>query len=255
MSRISTTYDNTIIYKICCKNTEITEEYIGHTKNIIRRRWEHKSHCNNEKSKQFNLKLYQCIRENGGWNNWVMIQIEAYPCKDVNEARARERYHIELLKPALNCDIPNRTTKEYREDKKEELVIKSKEYREDNAEQIAIKKKEYAEQNKEKISIKKKKYYEEHKDIILEKIKEYAKQNADIIAVRNKKWREDNAEIIAIKKNEYRADNKDILNEKAKERIRCECCNCDVPRRHISTHNKTKKHQEHVNKITPIIVE
>ena len=37
------------------------------------------------------------IRENEGWNNWSMIEIEKYPCNDKNEACARERYWYELL--------------------------------------------------------------------------------------------------------------------------------------------------------------
>jgi hypothetical protein len=26
--------------------------------------------------------VYSTIRENGGWNNWSMVEIEKYPCKD-----------------------------------------------------------------------------------------------------------------------------------------------------------------------------
>lgn len=109
-------YQKTVIYKIYCKDANITEFYIGHTTNFISRRDTHKSSCNNEKSKKYNMKLYIYIRNNGGWDNWDMIEIEKYQCNDINEAKNRERYYIELLKSSLNYKIPNRTAKEYRID-------------------------------------------------------------------------------------------------------------------------------------------
>ena len=46
------------------------------------------------------------IRENEGWNNWSMIEIEKYPCNDKNEACARERYWYELLNANMNTYCP-----------------------------------------------------------------------------------------------------------------------------------------------------
>jgi hypothetical protein len=235
-------FSKTNIYKICCNDANITDIYIGHTTDLRRRRYEHKSKCHNENNKEYNLKIYQIIRKNGGWINWTLIQIECFVCENVNEARARERYWIEELKPSLNCDIPNRSKKEYQEDNKEVLAEKNKEYREQNKEVIAKKKKEYCENNKEKIVEKSKKYYEENKDKILERVKNYTEINKEIIAERSKQYRDNNKEELAKKKKEYREQNKEIISKKATERIRCEICNCDVPRRHISTHNKTLKH-------------
>ena len=40
-------YDKTIIYRIVCKNTLITDCYIGHTTNFTKRICEHKSRFNN----------------------------------------------------------------------------------------------------------------------------------------------------------------------------------------------------------------
>ena len=37
-----------------------------------------------------------------------MIEIEKYPCKDANEARAKEREWFERLNSNLNTKIPNR---------------------------------------------------------------------------------------------------------------------------------------------------
>lgn len=248
MPRVAIDFSKTIIYKIVCKDDNIPDIYIGYTTEFTRRKYEHKCRCKNNGNEKNNLPLYKFIRENGDWSNWDMIQIEQYPCNNVNEARARERYHIETLKPSLNRDIPNRNKKEYYEDNKEVIAEKKKEYRESNKEVIAEKKKEYAKKNKEVLAEKSKQYYQEHKEDILKKVKQYNDENKEIRKDYHKQYREDNKEVIAEKKKEYRENNKEIINKKATERIRCECCNCDVPRRHISTHNKSLKHIEALNK-------
>ena len=40
-------YSKTIIYKIVCNDLNITDLYIGHTTNFIKRKATHKSNCNN----------------------------------------------------------------------------------------------------------------------------------------------------------------------------------------------------------------
>ncbi len=91
-------YSNTIIYKIYCKNDAIADTYVGHTTNFIKRKYQHKIFCNSSK----NLKIYDIIRQNGGWENWNMVEIAKYNCKDSTEARIREQEHHDLLKPSLN---------------------------------------------------------------------------------------------------------------------------------------------------------
>ena len=119
-------YNNTLIYRIVCKDLTITDCYVGHTTNMIKRRQQHKADCKN-----INLKLYKFIRENGDWNNWEMIKIEDYPCKDRNEATKRERYWKEYYNATLNTNIPSRTKKEYCFDNKDEVkerVVKFQQY-------------------------------------------------------------------------------------------------------------------------------
>ena len=96
-------YSNTIIYKIYCKDECITDIYVGHTTNFIQRKSGHKAACNNEKN---DLKIYKIIRENGGWNNWNMIEIAKYNCKDSTEARIKENEHFNQLKSTLNSCPP-----------------------------------------------------------------------------------------------------------------------------------------------------
>jgi hypothetical protein len=212
MPKTPINFSNTVIYNICCKDVTITDIYVGHTTDIISRRHSHKNCCNNDKGKKYNLKQYQFIRNNGGWNNWDLIEIEQYPCENVNEARARERYWIEELKPSLNSYIPNRTASEYYKDEKE------------------------------KVATKQKIYYEENKQEILEYQKQYAAENKEKVAEYRKQYAAKNKEEIARKTKIYRKEHKDEINTRGKEKIRCDICDCDVPRRHISVHNKTLKH-------------
>jgi hypothetical protein len=67
---------NIVIYKIICNNSDITNIYIGRTSNFKRRKNVHKSRCNDENNKCYNLKIYRIIREHGGFDNWSMIIID-----------------------------------------------------------------------------------------------------------------------------------------------------------------------------------
>jgi len=219
-------YSKAIVYKLCCKDTNITDIYIGSTCNFSRRKNCHKSFCNNEKGKNFNFKVYQFIRDNNGWNNWDMIQIEAYPeCINKRELGQYERFHIEELKPALNCNIPNRTQKEWCVDNKDKIKAKYV----DNKDKIKAK---YVE-NKDKI----KDYRNKNKEIIAEKNKEYRIINKDKI----KDYRNKNKEILAEKKKEYYDKNINKILEQKKEKIVCEC-GSEVTKVYLSQHKKSKKH-------------
>ena len=123
MPKVEMDYSKTIIYKLVCKDINITDIYIGHTTNFTKRKNQHKSNCNNPNSKNYNLFVYKFIRNNGGWENFNMIEIEKYNCNDKLEACKRERHWIEELKSILNKYIPSRTSEEYRKDNKENKKI------------------------------------------------------------------------------------------------------------------------------------
>ena len=99
-------YANGIQYKIVCKDPAITDCYNGSCTSFKDRKCAHKSMCNNQTSKNYNLKVYQFIREHGGWDNWTMIQLEESPCKNNQELRLREREIFDLLQPTLNMISP-----------------------------------------------------------------------------------------------------------------------------------------------------
>jgi hypothetical protein len=108
MSPHAINYSNTIFYRIVCNDLNITDCYIGHTTNFISRKRNHKKDCNSEISPKYNYKLYQFIRDNGGWNNWSMIMIEQISCKDFIEASKIEREFIEKYKSNLNSNNPSK---------------------------------------------------------------------------------------------------------------------------------------------------
>ena len=103
-------YSNTIIYKIFCKVKSITDVYVGHTTNFTQRKYLHKLACNSSTNK---LKIYNIIRQTGGWDNWNMIEIAKYNCKDHTDARIKEQEHFEKLNCNLNSKPPYVNNKYY----------------------------------------------------------------------------------------------------------------------------------------------
>jgi len=100
------------MYKIVCKDLNVKDCYVGHTTDMTKRKCGHKHVCNNEKNKDHNLKIYKIIRENGGWDNWTMVLVETFPCKDKHEACRRERELYEELDAKMNTLRPYITQEE-----------------------------------------------------------------------------------------------------------------------------------------------
>jgi len=203
-------------YKIVCKDENIKDIYVGKTTNLKERIRKHKEVCNNENHKDYNIKLYEFIRNNGGFDNYIFVELEKdYYCD--KDSSIRERFWINELKATLNKIIPTRTLKEYRENNKDEIKLKNKEYREKNKDEILLKNKEYYENNKDEIKLKNKEYREKNKEKILLKKKEYYEKNKEKIKERLKEYCEKNKDEIKEKVKEYREKNKDEINRKARE--------------------------------------
>ena len=142
MPRTPINYSNTLMYKIFKPDeTDITNIYIGHTTDFRSRKSHHKTCCNNPKSKEYNLKKYEYVRANGGWECFLMRQIEEYPCKNKREAEARE----EELRIELGAKLNSQRAFISPENKKEQ----KKQYEKDHAEEIKEKKKQYHKKHKE----------------------------------------------------------------------------------------------------------
>jgi hypothetical protein len=191
----------TIDYSKCCiyKIEHIEKNdlvYVGHTTNFTKRKWQHKYICKSEKDRLYNLKLYQMIRANGGFEMFRMVEIEKYPCADKREAEKRETEVMKEINATLNAMISYVSN----EDKKEKIIVykkkyyvlnkdiliaKQNEYNKTRIEALKKYKKEHREKNKEKIKEQQKEWYEKNKEMVKAKQKEYynkskAKSNSSI---------------------------------------------------------------------------
>ena len=112
--------------------------------------------------KERNCKLYATIRENGGWDNWKMIQIEERIVKSKREAEKIEQDLVGKLKTNLNSqrsfytENPKDYCKQYYQEHKLEHDLKTKKYYHDHIDEIKKYKEQWQEENKESISEKRK---------------------------------------------------------------------------------------------------
>ncbi len=141
MPIIPVNYNNTVIYKIICKDNN-NDIYIGSTTNFTKRKYMHKWKTEHNSGH----KIHKTIRENGGFDNWDMIEIERYPCKDGNEARARERYWYDLLKGNQNMRSPSLNVEKMIENKKKYLH----DYNQKMSKEMKNKKREYLKEWKQR---------------------------------------------------------------------------------------------------------
>ena len=182
-------YSKSGIYKLVCDNPLIKEIYIGSSTNTKQREQNHKSDCNNENSKYYNLRVYVFIRANGGWDNWKLVIIEDnFPCENLTQIRAKERHHYDLLKPQLNTIRPLKTKKEQKDeqaiyDKENRVEIARKQviYQKENRVEIARKQSIYEKENKVEIARKRAIYNKEHREDRLKKQREKYHQKKNTI--------------------------------------------------------------------------
>ena len=144
-------------YRFCCDDVSIQSCYVGHTANFRTRKSKHKSDCNNPTGKSYNLKIYQTIRENGGWGNWKMVEIENKICGSKRDAERHEQTLAEELKANMNMKKAFGA---------ENIIEYQKQYYKEHADE---KKKYQAE------------YYKEHADEIKKYQADYQAENADEI--------------------------------------------------------------------------
>jgi len=237
-------FSHTIIYKICCKDTNVNDIYVGNTTNFTQRKNQHKTLANDESCKR---KVYEYIRANGGWNNWSMIQIEDYECTNKREAEMRERYWMETLHASLNCNNPytiyTENPSKYKQDWYEEnkviILEKKKERYEENKEEQLEYQKEYAIKNKEQIKSYQDEYREKNKDKLAEQKKEYREAHKEEAVKAQKEWRE---------------ANKEKLKQQKAQICHCEC-GSEYTFGNKNRHLETKTHIAYENQLNGIIEE
>ena len=167
-----------LFYKIVCLDNSFELCYVGSTANWKSRSYNHKYNCNNENSTHYNLKLYTTIRQNGGWDNFKMIEIGKREQLRKREAEQIEEEYRQELKANLNmqkCFTTEEDERAYKkkwgEANKEKIKESSRQWREANKEYS----KEYYKANKEYY----KEYYQVNKEVIKEINRNYMKNSYD----------------------------------------------------------------------------
>ena len=207
-------YANGLQYKIVCNDPSITDCYNGSCVSFKDRKKRHKSCCTNPNSDGYNYKVYQFIREHGGWANWTMIQLELYPCKSEQELRLREREIFDILKPTLNMISP---TADLQKRKKCRAAANVR-YNANHKDEIKNRQDEYNATHKKE----KHEFYEKNKVTIL---------------VRQREYHHLHKEERLIRQREYDASRREITLAK----INCEC-GCVTTKHDLSRHKKSNKH-------------
>lgn len=92
------------IYKIYKPNTDYL--YIGCTNKFNVRKYRHKRACYNRVKKAYHRLLYKTIRDNEGFDTFIIEPIESFETNDKYAAFQKEQDYILLLKPNLNMISP-----------------------------------------------------------------------------------------------------------------------------------------------------
>ena len=205
-------------YKIVC-NEENEFTYVGSTTNFTSRKNQHKNTCFNPSLKGHHLKVYQTIREFGGWDNWTMSPIEQLECPTKLDARIREQHWIDELKPKLNSynafglDINNmkEVKNKYIANNSEHLKELRSQYYSNNQEQLKKYQIKYRAEKSELIKEQKQQYNETNRDRIREHRKQFRADNHERIKLDKKKYSETNSESIKENHKQYYDDNREVL--------------------------------------------
>lgn len=158
-------YSKGKIYTIRCR-TDNSIIYVGSTICSLSKRWgQHKGAIISKK-----YGLYNCIENNGGFENWYIELYENYSCENKEQLFRKEGEIIRMI-GTLNMNIAGRSKKEWAEENKEKMDTYKQEWTEENRDKILEKKKIYREEHKEEIIEKGKIYYIENRDRLLDKMK------------------------------------------------------------------------------------
>ena len=215
-------YANSRIYRIVCNDTG--KQYFGSTtQSLAKRLSRHKAGFKQwQKGNNTFTTSYEIIE--GG--NFDIVLVEELPnIKNIEQLRARERYHIEANE-CVNKVIPNRTLKEYYVANKEEIKAKSNAY--------------YAE-HKEKVLAYQVDYNKKHREKIASYQTNYRLANYKKLAAQHAEYRENHKEEARAYHVKYREDHKEEIAAQRSEKVICEHCGAECGRANLPRHHKTKK--------------
>jgi len=205
-----------VFYKIVNVNADVDLCYVGSTANWKQRQKDHKYRCNCETDRKYNYKLYKTIRENGGWDEFKMVEIGRGEQLTLREAQQKEEEYRVKIKANMNmirCFVSN-----------EDRIEKQRLYSIGRSSQ----------------------YYHANKELLKEKSKIWREENNEVLLAKKKDYYQANRELIISRQSEYYSKNIDKINTYRKEIITCEC-GCEILRGSLHLHRKSKKHQAYIN--------
>lgn len=226
-------YSRSIIYKLECKDPNVTEIYVGTTTSFYDRRSRHKALCiNKDGKKEWNQHVYRFIREHGGWNNWNMLEIEKVNARDKRHLNLIEAKYIRELKATLNSDMPQDI----------ESGLEEKEYR-----------KQYYTLNYDKIIEKCKVYRDTNREIIKNKERDLYHKNITYNRERKNRNYHNNKDKISKQRKECHKRNREKIAEKRKVKVKCSC-GSEVRKCALARHKRSQKHQDWENLPDPNLI-
>jgi len=106
---------NGVIYRIYCKDGGINECYIGSTMNFKIRKRSHVNKCKDVNGREYNKKIYQTIRDNGGIENFDFEILETLEACNKDLLHQKENEWISKYENNLNEIKPHlfKSKKEY----------------------------------------------------------------------------------------------------------------------------------------------
>ena len=108
--------NNSVVYQIRDKDENCL--YVGSTINFHSRIIRHRHNADNLEVNIGSKKIYQKIRELGGFENVCCQVIQSFSNLNKQQLLEKEKEYINLLKPSCNMRKPFRTQEEIRIDKK-----------------------------------------------------------------------------------------------------------------------------------------
>lgn len=180
------TINDYVFYKFVCNDENIKCCYVGSTANFSDRKRCHIKNCNNPNEKEYNYKIYETIRANGGMENWKMVIIGEAKEISLTQSRILEQNYIDELEEKLNMVRAYTSTEQRNEQKKTYSKEYDKNRYKNNKEQENKRSKDWRDLNKEKLIEQRKIKYENNSELMKARVKAYREANKDKINERNR---------------------------------------------------------------------
>jgi hypothetical protein len=106
-------YSKTVIYKLQCRNSDVTYVFIDSTTKPRQKKMYHIKNSENHKQ----CEPYMTINKHGGWENWDMIILEKFKCLSKDDTKMRvaqwktpsekKLFEDSLPKPSISLPTPS----------------------------------------------------------------------------------------------------------------------------------------------------